>query len=339
MAVVEVLAGQVPISRALMILLMVSSFLFPPSAFSMNTGPVCAIDMGSSNFKLIIGEMKGSKYRQRYYMKDKLSVGSDISKTGVINRAKLEQIRQILEKYLSACDSASIPTRSAVATAAFREAKNRRDVEEIASSLQLPFEIASEERESQLAYLVGTLGKRNFAVIDNGSRSIELVTYDADGYQWSVFNLGYEIAFQQFFRPAKNFLEASDKYRQVLAPYLIRAGFMKNRDGYIGVEMEHLARNLLSLDRADNVSISLNTVLKKMAALREMRENEFAALKRAKNVDAILPRVVVLEQTLVTFGYREMQVFERELGVGLIVEKGIPPGYGRRAKQNPRNPL
>jgi hypothetical protein len=43
------------------------------------------------------------------------------------------------------------------------------------------------------------------------------------------------------------------------------------------------------------------------------------------NIDAVLPRIVVLEQTLVTFGYREMQVFERELGVGLIVEKGIPP--------------
>ena len=37
-----------------------------------------------------------------------------------------------------------------------------------------------------------------------------------------------------------------------------------------------------------------------------------------------LPRLVVLEQTLRTFGYREIQVFERELGAGLIIEKGIP---------------
>lgn len=318
-----------------MFLLMVSWILVPSSAYSADTGPVCAIDMGSSNFKLIIGEMKGGEYRQHYYMKDKLGVGTDTSKTGVIDRAKLKEIRQILGKYLSICAAARIPTRSAVATAAFREAKNRRDVVEIANSLQLPFEIASEERESRLAYLAGTLGKRNFAVIDNGSRSIELVINDADGYQWSVFNLGYQIAFQQFFRRAKTFAEASGKYRQVLAPYLIRAGFMKNRDGYIGVEMEHVVRHLLSLDRADNVSISLQTVWKKTAALNDMEENEFAALKQAKNIEAILPRVVVLEQTLVTFGYREMQVFERELGVGLIVEKGIAPGYGCPARQNP----
>ena len=323
MTIFSRLVDPLPRSGRWMVLLLVSCILVPPSAFSVDTGPVCAIDMGSNNFKLIIGEMKGGEYRQHYHMKDKLSVGTDISKTGVINRAKLEQIRQILGKYLSACDSVSIPTRSAVATAAFREAKNRRDVVEIADSFQLPFEIASEERESRLAYSVGTLGKRNFAVIDNGSRSIELVTHDADGYQWSVFNLGYEIAFRQFFRPAKTFAEASDKYRRTLAPYLMRAGFMKNRDGYIGVEMEHVVRNLLSLDRADNVSISLHTVSKKMAALKDMKENEFAVLKQTKNVDAILPRVVVLEQTLITFGYREMQVFERELGVGLIVEKGI----------------
>jgi hypothetical protein len=54
-----------------------------------------------------------------------------------------------------------------------------------------------------------------------------------------------------------------------------------------------------------------------------MREIEFRKLKNVKNIDGILPRLVVLEQTLIAFGYREMQVFERELGVSLIVEKGI----------------
>jgi hypothetical protein len=49
----------------------------------------------------------------------------------------------------------------------------------------------------------------------------------------------------------------------------------------------------------------------------------FGQLKKVKDIDAILPRLVVLEQTLSLFGYREIQVFERELGVGLIVEKGI----------------
>ena len=305
-------------------LLLLIGLLFSSSAaLSADTGLVCAIDMGSNTFKLILGEMKAGNYVQHHFTKSRLGVGDDMSKTGVISPPKLKEIRQMLEKYLAVCDSKGILTRSAVATAAFREAKNQGDVVEIAKSLNLPLEIVSEERESQLAYLVGALGKPNFAVIDNGSRTIELVTRAASDYQWSIFNLGYRIAFQRFFEPAKTFAEADDGYRQVLAPYLVSAGFMKNRDGYAGVEMEDVARYLLSQDRVDGVLISLDTVSRKMAALKAMPEVEFSELKKVKNIDEILPRLVVLEQTLITFGYREIQVFERELGVGLIVEKGV----------------
>jgi hypothetical protein len=88
--------------------------------------------------------------------------------------------------------------------------------------------------------------------------------------------------------------------------------------------MEHLVRNLLSLERADGVSISKNTVLKKVAELKAIPEAEFEKLKNVKNIEAFLPRLVVADQSLSTFGYNEMQVFERELGVGLIVEQGVP---------------
>jgi exopolyphosphatase/pppGpp-phosphohydrolase len=303
-------------------LLFLVLLFFPFPAFSSDTDLVCVIDMGSNSFKLILGEMKGDKYFQHHFTKNRLGVGDDMSKTGEISASKLEEIRRTLETYLEVCDAKGIKTRSAVATAAFREAKNQREVAEIAKSLKLPLEIASEERESQLAYLVGTLGQHNFAVIDNGSRTIELVTY-ANGYQWNAFHLGYRIAFQEFFQASRTFTEANDRFREALAPYLVRADFMKNRHGYAGVEMEDVARYILSQDQVDGVRISLDTVSKKITGLRAMSEAEFGELKKVKNIDEILPRLVVLEQTLITFGYREIQVFERELGVGLIVEKGI----------------
>lgn len=304
-------------------LLLIVMLLLPFPAMAADTGLVCSIDMGSNTFKLILGELKDGKYFQHHFTKSRLGVGDDMSKTGLISAPKLTEIRQTLAKYLAVCESKGITTRAAVATAAFREAKNQGEVVEIGKALNLPLEIASEERESQLAYLVGTLGQRNFAVIDNGSRTIELVTASASGYQWNVFHLGYRIAFQQFFQPAKTFAEAEDRYRQGLAPHLTSAAFMKNRDGFAGVEMEDVARYVLSQERVDGVRLSLDTVSKKVAALRAMSEVEFSELKAVKDIDEILPRLVVLEQTLITFGYREIQVFERELGVGLIVEKGV----------------
>jgi exopolyphosphatase/guanosine-5'-triphosphate,3'-diphosphate pyrophosphatase len=139
-------------------LLLLTLLLFSFSAVSSDTGLVCAIDMGSNSFKLMLGEMKGGKYVQHHFIKSKLGVGDDMSKTGVISPPKLKEIRQTLEKYLDVCDSNGILTRSAVATAAFREAKNQGEAVEIAKSLNLPLEIASEERESQLAYLGARLG-------------------------------------------------------------------------------------------------------------------------------------------------------------------------------------
>ena len=115
------------------------------------------------------------------------------------------------------------------------------------------------------------------------------MTYTGGAYQSSVFNLGYWVAFQQFFRTAKTFAEADDGYRQVLAPYLSSASFMKNREGYAGVEMEDVARYLLSQDRVEGVLISLDTVSSKIAALRAMSEGEFSELKKVKDIDAILP--------------------------------------------------
>jgi exopolyphosphatase/pppGpp-phosphohydrolase len=305
------------------LLLLVGLLFSSSAALSSDTGLVCVIDMGSNTLKLILGEMKEGNYIQHHFTNSRLGVGDDMSKTGVISPPKLKEIRQTLQDYLAVCDAKGIRTRSAVATAAFREAKNQGDVVEIAMSLNLPLEIVSEERESQLAYLVGALGKRNFAVVDNGSRTIELVTRAPSGYQWSVFNLGYRIAFQRFFEPARTFAEAEDGYRQVLASHLLSADFMKNRDRYAGVEMKDAARYLLSQDQVDGVLISLDMVSRKLAALRAMTEVEFSQLKKVENIDEILPRLVVLEQTLITFGYREIQVFERELGVGLIVEKGV----------------
>jgi len=92
--------------------------LFPSSALSSDTGVFCAIDMGSNNFKLILGEMKGGRYLQHHFAKNRLGVGDDMSKTGEISPAKLEEIRQTLQEYSGFCDGKGIQARAAVATAA-----------------------------------------------------------------------------------------------------------------------------------------------------------------------------------------------------------------------------
>src|SRR5262245_36332823 len=95
--------------------------------------------MGSNTFKLILGEMKEGDYVQHHFTKNRLDVGDDMANTSMIGPPKLKEIREMLEKYLAVCDSKGILTRSAVVTAAFREAKNQGDVVDIAKIAQFAF--------------------------------------------------------------------------------------------------------------------------------------------------------------------------------------------------------
>lgn len=131
-----------------------------------------------------------------------VGVGDDVATSGTISQPKLTAIEQVLSAYKAACDREHAAPVLAVATAAFRDASNGRQVVEIARRLGIAMEIASEARESELAYLVGSLGADRYAVIDNGSRSVELVARDGGAPRHSVFNLGYRLAHGKFFAKA-----------------------------------------------------------------------------------------------------------------------------------------
>ncbi len=49
----------------------------------------------------------------------------------------------------------------------------------------------------------------------------------------------------------------------------------------------------------------------------------FAELKRTKDIDRALPRLVVAVDLMEAFGYRELSLTSRQLGTGLIIEAGL----------------
>jgi hypothetical protein len=52
---------------------------------------------------------------------------------------------------------------------------------------------------------------------------------------------------------------------------------------------------------------------------------DFVTLKRKKDIDRALPRLVVAATLTEDFGYSQLLLTERELGVGLIIEAGLRP--------------
>ncbi len=154
----------------------------------------CALDMGSNTFRRIVASFDRGRYTPISQDKKALGVGDDVTRNGRVSDAKLAEIDATLREFKAACVKDGLPQVVAVGTAAFRDAANGRRVVEIASQHQIDMEIATAERESALAYLVGSLGADGLAVIDNGSRTIELVAQQGGVRQHSVSNLGYRVA-------------------------------------------------------------------------------------------------------------------------------------------------
>jgi exopolyphosphatase/pppGpp-phosphohydrolase len=280
--------------------------------------------MGSNSFKRMVGSFEKGRYLQRSLEKKTLGVGDDLSRHGRISDAKLVEIGQTLASFQASCAKEGAARALAIGTAAFREAPNGARVVEMAAKLGISMEIASERRESELAYLVGSLGQPGSAVIDNGSRSIELVSHPAGGeLHHSVFNLGYRVAWTTFFADARDLAKASLAFREQLVAEAARAPFMRGQRKLIGVEFEEMAQVLFEPAPTEGRVFPLEQLRRKLDEIAALRGLALEKLMQKRDIDRALPRLVVAITFAEAFGYPALELTARELGAGLIIEAGL----------------
>lgn len=280
---------------------------------------MCAIDLGSNSFRRIVGTFADGRYVEAHIESKTMGVGDDVEQHGRISDAKLAEIESTLTAFAAACRQDGAPAPVAVGTAAFRNAPNGARVIEIASRAGVQMEIASEQRESELAYLAGSLGQPGHAVIDNGSRSIELVANSGE-LRHHVFNLGYRIAYEEFFARAAHPVAAVAAFRERLMLEFDKASFMRGQSRLVGVEFMEMAEVLFA-PVADGHVYSLRELRDRLDAVLA-NPGGFEALKRTNDIDRALPRLVVAVTLMERFGYAELSLTSRQLGTGLIIEAG-----------------
>jgi exopolyphosphatase/pppGpp-phosphohydrolase len=307
-------------------LVILSAFLVmtPNGASAQTQTSFCAIDMGSNTFRRIVGTFANGRYVQRTFERQTLGVGDDVARNGQISEAKLAEIAVTLRDFKKACDGARAAPVRAVGTWAFRVARNGRRAVEIAAAQGVAMEIASEAREAELAFLAGSLGRDDVAVIDNGSRSIELVSRDGGGLRHVVFDLGYRMAYETFFGAAKDPAAAVLAFRERLLREAAKAPFMKGKRSLVGVEFAEMAEVLFDPAPIEGRVFTLETLSAKLRQITSAGQDGFRAVKQIRDIDRALPRLVVAVTLAEAFGYSELAVTERELGTGLIIEAGTP---------------
>ena len=284
---------------------------------------ICAIDMGSNTFRRIVGTFHNGKYFQRPIEKKTVAVGDDVAQHGRISESKLAEIATVLSAFKSGCVKDGATRVVAVGTAAFRDASNGRRVPGIAAKAGVAMEIASERRESELAYLVGSLGRDDYAVIDHGSRSIELVSKSAGTMRYAVSSLGYRIAYEKFFAPESDPMAAINAYRDQLRREASKASFMKGKRTLVGVEFGDMIDVLFEPGNVEQRVLTLHQLQDRLARVTSAGASGFKTLKQTTDIDRALPRLVAAEFLTAAFGYSSIELTDRELGSGLIIEAGV----------------
>jgi exopolyphosphatase/pppGpp-phosphohydrolase len=295
----------------------------PGAAAQQPRQPVCAIDMGSHTFRRLVGSFAQGRYDQVSIDKKTLGVGDDVTRHGKISDAKLAEIEATLAAFKSACEKDGAAPLIAVGTAAFRDAPNGAKAVDISAKLGIRMEIATEARESELAYLVGALGREGYAVIDNGSRSIELITRAGKSTSFAVLNRGYRVAYETVFAPAERPDVAVQQFAEELRREAAKAPYMKGQKALIGVEFEEMVEILFEPAPVEGRVVSLTALKSKLSEISGSGVEAFRRLKQKQDIDRALPRLVVAATLTEEFGYSDLELTARELGAGLIIEAGL----------------
>lgn len=69
--------------------------------------------------------------------------------------------------------------------------------------------------------------------------------------------------------------------------------------------------------------LGIEALRDRLREVTTMGPDAFEALKNTKDIDRALPRLVVAVSMMEAFGYTQLELTERELGAGLIIEAGL----------------
>ena len=98
---------------------------------------------------------------------------------------------------------------------------------------------------------------------------------------------------------------------------------MKGKAKLVGVEFAEMADVLFPPAPTEGRVFTLQDLKGKLQEIIAGGTKAFAALKKSKDIDRALPRLAAAAYLTDAFGYSRLELTERELGSGLIIEVGL----------------
>ena len=140
-----------------------------------------AIDIGSNTTRVLVAEPEEGQLRTVMEQRAYTRIGRDSNKDGAISSPKVAEVAEVVATQVRLAEELGAKAIRTVATAAIREATNRKDVAaEIGRVANVEVDVLSEEEEGRLAFIgaTKTLGhpvEGPIAVVDVGGGSSEII--------------------------------------------------------------------------------------------------------------------------------------------------------------------
>jgi exopolyphosphatase/pppGpp-phosphohydrolase len=280
---------------------------------------IAAIDLGSKNFKFLVGHQFNGQIKTELLKKETLMLGKELTEHhGWISEKKFTEIQQVLTDFKAYCDNRGIKTILAIGTSAIRSAKNNKRLSEITNSLGISFEIAKGMREGDIGYLAATLGKPEQLMSDMGSRSFQ-VAYQKKGDIVSLSHkAGYMIIFEKIYQDTSSFQTAHKHLRKCLKHHIGK--LPQHTESFIALASNSMASFVTGLPKQEvmNQYLDHQSIRNK---IKELKHKEFNHLKQnLEKANKILPGLTFIDYILEFSHHDKVLIVESELPVGLMVE-------------------
>lgn len=288
----------------------------------LDSSPIGAVDMGSRNFKYVFGQKINGVVTTELIGKERLDIGREVTENnGLIGRDKFTQIEDALSRFVRYCRDREAPVVLAIATSAFRNARNQQQIIDLARDIGLSMEIADGPREGEVGYLAATGGAPNKFVCDAGSKSTQ-IAWELDGdIQSRSIPVGYELAYESFVEHASTLDESKEHFGRFLDGNF--RALPKNTDQFIALAANTITTFVTGENRTGQQArmLSRADLSDRMSRLRALSASRFDRLKSSlPKAKKTLVGMVFLDYLMERTGHDEALVTEIELPAGLIVE-------------------
>lgn len=173
-----------------------------------NKTTVAAIDIGTSRIKFSVKRFD-KHFAERFLVKEKetIHLGDDIAQIGALSPQTIENMCEILRRYLKIAKDRNVHALRCIATEAFRSAKNANEaIEYVRQKTEIDLEVLSQHEEATLFFRAVSedFPKETIAALDVGGGSVQITIGKGKNiFQSSLLKTGTVFLKNTFIRSPK----------------------------------------------------------------------------------------------------------------------------------------